>query len=119
MLYKEVEINDGTDDAPHTAIKWEPDYEPDKHGHYPPPKEFVEDRRKDNPGLHMHYVKTAVGHLMLIDNSYKSFCEQSNFNVYGFIEAIKNERLRLCTTNAAYWDANEILDSIGLPSFED
>ena len=73
---------------------------------------FKEDHRKTNPGLHLLYVKTAVVHLTVIDECLKKLEYQSNLNMLDSIQALYKERGKLVKNNAAYADAQEILDSI-------
>ena len=68
--------------------------------------------KKNNAGLHLLYVKWAVRHLALIDECIKKLGDQSNINLYDMISAMVIERDKLITTNEAYRDAKEILDSI-------
>lgn len=73
---------------------------------------FANDYRKTNAGLHMLYTKCAVKHLVEIDKAIKSFCNFSNINMLGPIEALVSERRKLTTDNAAYAEADDILESI-------
>lgn len=75
---------------------------------------FQDDWRKKNPGLHMLYTKTAVRHLRLIDEQLTNLHNESNLNLGEMIEAIQHQRMVLVFSNAAYWDAEEILRSMGL-----
>ena len=75
--------------------------------------DFSQDWRKTNPGLHLLYVKTAVKHLVAIDDMLLKLNDFSNGNMMGAIEALDNERAKLVKTNAAYADADEIIKSIG------
>lgn len=73
-------------------------------------KVWVEkDWRKENPGLHMHYVKTAVRHLILIDRAIKSFEDCNNFNMYAPAASLSLARAKMIDENPAYADADEIL----------
>jgi len=76
------------------------------------PKSFTQDFRKENPGLHLLYVKTAVKHLHLIGQMMRQASDCSNMNMLGVYDALLKEREILVTTNAAYADADEILKSI-------
>jgi hypothetical protein len=76
------------------------------------PKTFKEDHRTENPALHLLYVKTGVKHLRAIDECMKKFQEFSNLNLYGAMDALRKERAKLVTENAAYADADEILLSL-------
>lgn len=81
----------------------------------PQPKHgFWEDWRKTNPGLHLLYVKTAVRHLRLIDNQLSELHMESNLNLTDMIEAMQHQRMVLVFSNAAYWDAAEILRGLRL-----
>ncbi len=72
-------------------------------------QEFKQDWRQDKPALHMLYVKWAVKHLREIDRSIKRFCAFSNNNMFAFAEVLQNERDKIVAENAAYHDANIIL----------
>jgi hypothetical protein len=73
---------------------------------------FKEDHRDSNPGLHLLYVKWAVGHLTLIDGIEKLLFEQSNLNLLDLQIAVSNEREKLVKENAAYADASEVLEQV-------
>lgn len=75
-------------------------------------KTFEKDYRESNPGLHMLYTKWAIKHLVVIDEFYQKISNFSNLNMMDLLETIKNERAKLILTNAAYADADEILESI-------
>jgi hypothetical protein len=70
---------------------------------------FTEDRRTDNPGLHLLYVKWAIMHLRSIDNALKDLERHSNLNLLDIMQAMHVERQKLVDTNAAYADAQEII----------
>lgn len=72
------------------------------------PCPYLEDHRRDNPGLHLLYVKTAVRHLTMIDRMLSEVWAQGNLNDLG--SAMQRERAELLRTNPAYIDAQEILD---------
>lgn len=86
----------------------EPNYKPG----YGPEPVFVDDRRKDNPALHLLYVKTACGHLALIDQILKDLDSTSNINMTNMLMAVMDQRKKLIMENAAYWDAVEIYDLV-------
>jgi uncharacterized 2Fe-2S/4Fe-4S cluster protein (DUF4445 family) len=73
-------------------------------------KKFEHDVREENPGLHLLYVKTAVKHLTLIDRMLQVVEDQANLNMLDLLTAMAAERQKLLDTNAAYADAQEILD---------
>jgi hypothetical protein len=73
---------------------------------------YPEDWRKEKPGLHMLYTKTAVKHLTEMDRAIKAFDGFSNLNMLGVTMALIKERERLVNNNAAYAEAQEILSSI-------
>lgn len=73
---------------------------------------FESDFRVKNPALHMLYTKTAVKHLIAIDETIKMFCEMANGNLLGVIDSLQIERMTLVNVNAAYAEANEILEMI-------
>lgn len=73
---------------------------------------FTEDWRKDNPGLHMLYVKSALEHLTAIDLAIARFDSFSNLNMMDPIAALGGARSKLVNTNAAYYDASTMIDSI-------
>lgn len=70
---------------------------------------FQTDFRKTNPNLHMFYVKQAVLHLREIDRAIRSLDRLSNLNMSDVIQAMLTERKRLVEENAAYADAQEII----------
>ena len=74
--------------------------------------QFKEDWRKENPKLHLLYVKLGVKHLSIIDNCYKQLSSTCNVNMAGPLIALQKERNKLLKYNAAYADAQEILDLI-------
>ncbi len=77
--------------------------------HSPKPQ-FTEDWRETKPGLHMLYVKWGVTHLQAIDKCVKKLSAFSNGNLNDAICALAKERHKLVTTNAAYADADELLE---------
>lgn len=68
--------------------------------------------RETNPGLHLLYVKTACKHLAMIDSMIKRVSACSNLNMDNLMFAIIDEREKLVTDDAAYADADEILQSL-------
>lgn len=70
---------------------------------------FKTDFRKTNPTLHLLYVKWAVANLVVIDRAIKQLEKQANISLYGTIYALIKERNKLLKEDAAYADANEIL----------
>lgn len=75
-------------------------------------KTYVNDFRKENPKLHMLYVKWACRHLTIIDRQIRELHELSNLNMLDMIAAMDEQRRKLIRENAAYHDANEILKEI-------
>jgi hypothetical protein len=73
-------------------------------------KSFKFDHRKDNPALHMLYVKTAVQHLSIIDRQIRELSNLANLNMSDMIEAMVAQREKLIEENAAYFDAEHILE---------
>lgn len=73
---------------------------------------FKTDHRKSNPGLHMLYTKWAVTHLSAIDECLEKLNAFSNLNMLDITSAMRDEREKLVKTNAAYAEAQEILDSL-------
>lgn len=83
---------------------------------------FKLDLRKENPGLHLLYVKWAVKHLVLLDSMIQRLWSEANLNLWDAGMALKKERDRLVKKNAAYADAQEILneiESLKLPKHEE
>lgn len=72
--------------------------------------EFMFDHRKTNPTLHLLYVKTAVQHLLILDSFLVRLHNLANLNLVEAISALSKERERLVKTNAAYADAQEIIE---------
>lgn len=75
---------------------------------------FEQDHRKTNPGLHLFYVKTAVTHLRTIDKCQEALGNHSNGNLLDMQVAINTQRWLLVANDAAYADAQEILESLDL-----
>lgn len=75
---------------------------------------FQEDCRMNKPQLHMLYTTQAVEHLRAIDVAMQSFCKFSNTNMHNILGAMHQERLVLVRNNAAYCQADAILQSLGL-----
>lgn len=69
----------------------------------------LEDYHETNPGLHLLYVKYAIGHLRAIDDALKTFSDFSNLNMHGPQQALYEQRLLLVKRNMAYADADEII----------
>lgn len=69
----------------------------------------IEDHSKSNPGLHLHYIKTAVRHLIIIDKSLAAFSGCANLNMHGPYDALWGARQQLIAENMAYAEADEIL----------
>lgn len=74
--------------------------------------EHVQDFRSENPGLHMLCTKTAVLHLTQIDKALKEFENCSSLNMNDVWLALWYERVKLLRTNAAYMEAQNILNQI-------
>jgi hypothetical protein len=70
---------------------------------------FKQDWRKAKPALHLLYTKWAVGNLVAIDRALKKLADTHNISMFGAIFALKKERAKLVAEDAAYADANEIL----------
>lgn len=81
------------------------------------PAGFKEDRRDDNPALHLHYTKQAVKHLRELQRMGKTLLEFSNGNMMGPYRALHEAYRTLIKENAAYADAHEILHSVGLAAY--
>lgn len=78
----------------------------------PKKPEFEDDHRKENPGLHMLYVKWACKHLVIIDGCIERMNSESNANMDGPVSALRKERAKLIKCNAAYHDAHEIMNEM-------
>lgn len=72
--------------------------------------QFKEDHRETNPSLHMLYTKWAVRHLTLIDQILEAIASEANGNLLPLYASVEKQRKRLVTRNAAYHDAQEILN---------
>lgn len=83
-----------------------------QHPPLPTLPKFVEDYSTTNPGLHMFYVKQGVTHLLAIDKCLDRLGRFSNCNLSGVILAITAQRRQLVTTNAAYCEADDIIESV-------
>lgn len=75
-------------------------------------QEFATDFREKKPALHLLYVKWACKHLTVIDDCIQRLSDLSNLNLTDMIAAMQEQRDKLVAENAAYVDAQEILDSI-------
>lgn len=75
---------------------------------------FKEDFRNSNPGLHHLYVTWFIKHLHVLDKAIKEIDNLSSTSMVSVQLALYNERKKLVEENAAYYEANEILKSIGL-----
>lgn len=73
---------------------------------------YKEDYRQSNPSLHLLYVKQAVIHLTTINECIIKLDNLSNLNMTDILQAMWSERNKLISSNAAYADAQEIIDSI-------
>lgn len=73
---------------------------------------FKDNQRSSNPKLHLLYVRWAAVHLTKIDTCLRMLSDLSNSNMHPIILAMNQERQKLCFENAAYWDAQTILDGI-------
>jgi hypothetical protein len=76
------------------------------------PHQFLHDERNANQKLHLLYMKWAIKHLMALDCIQKEIGEFANGNLLGVQVALERERRTLIQTNAAYFDAQEVLHSI-------
>jgi hypothetical protein len=75
-------------------------------------KTFKSDFRNSNPKLHLLYTKWAIQHLSEIDKMLKKLFGFSNINMLDVGWALKEQVVKLINENAAYAEAQEILDSI-------
>ena len=73
-----------------------------------PPFEY--DHRKTNPGLHRLYVEWAVRHMALFDQVISAFGSEANLNMLDATWAVINERAKLIKTNAAYAEAEKLIN---------
>ena len=71
-----------------------------------------EDKSKENPGLHLLYVKWGIKHLAVIEECIMKLENLSNGNMLNIIIAMQREKDKLIRDNKAYSDAMEILESI-------
>lgn len=76
--------------------------------------EFIIDHSESNPGLHFLYVKWGIKHLHEINKMIRTLDNFSNINMHSFILVLIKEKEKIINENKAYYDANEILESIGL-----
>jgi hypothetical protein len=74
--------------------------------------EFEDDHRKDNPGLHILYIKWACQHITIIDDCIKKLIRGSGGGVDGPVNSLRKERAKLIKENAAYNDAHDIMNEI-------
>ena len=73
---------------------------------------FIYDQLEEKPKLHMLYTKWAVEHLTAIDNFIQRLSDFANIDMLECIYAVQKQRKKLCDENRAYYDANEIIESI-------
>jgi len=71
---------------------------------------FEYDHRKTNPGLHRLYVEWAVRHMALFDQVISAFGSEANLNMLDATWAVINERAKLIKTNAAYAEAEKLIN---------
>jgi CO dehydrogenase/acetyl-CoA synthase alpha subunit len=57
----------------------------------------------------MFYVKSAIGHLLLLDRQIQELQDYSNTNALHTANILQDERLRLTTDNLSYRDADKIV----------
>lgn len=69
---------------------------------------FTSDHR-DNPGLHLLYVKWAARFLTILDADIQKYWDMNNLTVHGVIQALQAERKHLVETDAAFAEADDIL----------
>jgi len=75
-----------------------------------PAPPFERDERKTNPGLHRLYVEWAVRHIALFDRVIEAFGGEANLNMMDVTIAVMNERAKLIKTNAAYAEAEKLIN---------
>jgi len=75
---------------------------------------FKEDWRKTNPSLHILYMTWAVEHLRAVDEALTKFHDFANLNMHGPIASLEEARNTLTNENAAYYQADQMLKSVGL-----
>ena len=73
---------------------------------------FLEDRRKTKPGLHLLYTASAIKHLLAISECIAKLSSFSNLNMLDPIQALIDSRTKLIQDNAAFAEAAIIIDSI-------
>ena len=72
----------------------------------------VESYRDSDPGLHYLYVRSAIKHLIAIDQVIQRLWDFSNMNLLDSCDALMKERKHLLDTKAAYAEADEWLKEI-------
>jgi hypothetical protein len=72
----------------------------------------VQEARRENPGLHALYVRTAVQHILALNKAIDDLGRFSNTNLMDAQIALVKARDFLIDTDPAFVDANEILDGI-------
>ena len=75
--------------------------------------QMPEDRFKGQEAS-VFYTATAVKHLRILDECIMKIGDCSNLNMYDALVALLREKEKLITSNINYWEAAEILSSIGL-----
>lgn len=76
------------------------------------PHVFKYDRRQDNAALHALYVKTAIKHILAIDQAIYNFDRFSNLNLNDMLLAMWQNRTKLTIENSAYAEAAEVLNEL-------
>lgn len=79
-----------------------------------PEQKFIYNLRSANPACHLLAVKWAAAHLTTIDKCIRLMMAHSNLNMIDCALALRSQREKLIRENAAYADAQEILDGISL-----
>lgn len=70
------------------------------------PMRFEYDHRTKNPKLHLLYVRWAMNHLALVDETIEKMHQfSSNFNMMNFIQAIQQQKSYKIKTDAAWFEA--------------
>lgn len=73
-----------------------------------PQKPQRTDVSKENPALHLLYMKWACEHLKAIDECIHTLSNFSNLNLHDSIQALLKERMKLVKNNQAYTEAHEL-----------
>jgi hypothetical protein len=83
-----------------------------------PPSPFTVDFRKTSPALHLFHVKDAVEKLAMVRKTIRKFYNCATIHMSTFASILREECQELIRTDAAWAEAQEILNSLNIHSLE-